>query len=88
MCRLMPLFGLVLLLAGCAGEESPAAQNPLPPDPVTMQFTTADEVKVSILDREPAEQVELVGPDGRVYAASQITRDQLVERFGGTADFA
>lgn len=87
------LLSALLLVAACSsggGPPSPAADQPAPgwggavsPGGLSIDWRTAylgDSVQVTIIDPRSyyrVQEVRLIAPDGRSYAASEITRDVL-----------
>lgn len=67
----------LLLLAACAGDR-----GGIPTSPVEARFAaaSADQIEVTVKDRQPVETAELVAPDGAVTEAHQIDRNKTVER--------
>jgi hypothetical protein len=73
------------LMAGCANNQGTAAQRGTPANPVVTSFSASeqDTVKVQVTDPQPVTRVELAAPDGRIYLAQQIDREQLTRQGGG-----
>jgi hypothetical protein len=91
----VPLLAAVaaaLALAACGGPRTTTGTASELGTPIMARFApnTTDVVLVSVQDRRPVDQVELIAPDGRVYLAQTITRDQIVEsydRYGYTRGY-
>lgn len=68
-----------LTLAGCT--RTTTGSTAVGGTPIVASFApnTTNVVQVAVEDRRPVEQVELIAPNGRVYVAQTITRDQLVD---------
>ncbi|MBX6323398.1 MAG: hypothetical protein IRY94_16360 [Rhodospirillaceae bacterium] len=88
--RLFLAAALALALAGCASGEmrgtGPAGT------PLLAGFVpgSANVVQVTVEDREPVDRVELVGPDGRTYAAPTVEHSQILydqDRYGYTRGY-
>jgi hypothetical protein len=80
-----PILMLIaaFLIAACGG---PAPYSPAgtPENPVVAGFSTSEAgtVDVQVTDRQPLTRAELASPDGQVFLAHQIEREQ-VRRSGG-----
>jgi hypothetical protein len=89
---LMVVGAAGLALAACGGPRTTTGTAAAAGTPILASFApnTTNVVQVAVQDRRPVEQVELFAPDGRVYVAQTITRDQLVEvydRYGYTRGY-
>jgi hypothetical protein len=81
----------VLALAAC-GPRTTTGSASAAGTPILASFapSTLNVVQIAVQDRRPVEQVELIAPDGRVYVAQTITRDQIVDvydRYGYTRGY-
>lgn len=65
----------ILALTGCSSHEPP----PPAPPPLTTGFAAGlnGVVEVTMTDPQPVEQASLIAPDGKAFAAYQISRDHL-----------
>jgi hypothetical protein len=80
-----------LALAAC-GSRTTTGSASATGTPILASFApdSRNVVQVAVQDRRPVDQVELLAPDGRVYLAHTITRDQLVDtydRYGYTRGY-
>lgn len=89
---LLAVGAAALTLAACGGPRTTTGTASETGTPILARFApnTTNVVLVAVQDRRPVDQVELIAPDGRVYLAQTITRDQIVEsydRYGYTRGY-
>jgi hypothetical protein len=73
------------LIAACTTERGRPTAAAQPASPIFTNFSTSekDTLEVRITDRQPANQVELAAPDGRIFPAYSIDRERLTQQGGG-----
>jgi hypothetical protein len=89
---LVAVGAAALALAACGGPRTTTGSGSAAGTPILASFApnSTNVVQVSVQDRRPVDQVELIAPDGRVYLAQTVTRDQVVEtydRYGYTRGY-
>jgi len=74
-----------LLTAACAQQSDDSVYRSGAGNAVVTSFASGDQdtIEVQVTDRQPANQVELVAPDGRILTAHLIERDRIDRRSGG-----
>jgi hypothetical protein len=94
MPRLHPLVlcAAFLALAACSGQSGVSGTGSPGGTPILAGFVpnSGNLLQVMVEDRSPVEQVELIGPDGRVYVAQTVTRDPIIydqDRYGYTRGY-
>ena len=73
------------LTAACSNQPQPPTYLAQPANPVVTDFSKSekDTVEIQVTDPQPAAQMELVAPDGRIFPASSIDRETVVRQRGG-----
>jgi len=83
---ILMLFSAFLTVA-CTAHQGHPTYVAQPANPVVTSFSTSEKgtIEIQVTDQEPAKQAELAAPDGHVFLAYSIDREQVTSQGDGYA---